>query len=135
MLYRLLYSNDQQTQAYANHRWSMTPVQLLTLQIKSQLADNNVILVDDGLANPNGLQLRLELTDFSQYFTDTTHSYAQLKLRATTIRGNTLLAQTTISEQAGAESPDAVGGAKAMRVAADAVITDLTGWLCKQPRP
>ena len=131
MLYRLLYSNDQQTEAYANHRWSMPPAQLLMLQIKSQLADSNVRLIDDGVANPNGLQLRLDLTDFSQYFTDANHSYVQLKLRATTLRGDVFFAQSTLTQQVTTDSSDAPGGAKAMRVAADAFVADLTGWLCK----
>ncbi len=135
VLYRLLYSNELQTRAYANYRWSMTPVQLLTLQVKTQLADNSVRLVDDGLANPDGLQIRLELTDFSQYFADATHSYAQLKLRATTIRDNTVRAQSTFTRQANADTPDAIGGAQAMRLATDAVISDLSSWLCKLPRP
>ena len=138
MLYRLLYANDQQTHAYANHRWSMPPAQLVALRIKSQLANDPkspVRLVDNGLANPDGWQLRLDLTDFSQYFSDATHSYAQLQLRASLLHANNLLAQTTLTQQASADAPDAPAGAQAMRVATDALITDLTGWLCKQPHP
>lgn len=134
MLYRLLYDNDQKNRAYANHRWSMTPAQLLSLRIKSQLASDQVLILDNGVANPNGWQLRLDLVDFTQYFDDTSHSYAQLQLRVTLLRANTLIAQTTMKQQAAAESPDASAGAKAMRVASDAFITDLSSWLCRQPR-
>ncbi|MET3106857.1 cholesterol transport system auxiliary component [Oxalobacteraceae bacterium GrIS 2.11] len=133
MLYRLLYDNDQQSHAFANHRWSMTPAQLLELRIKSQLAGNQVRLIDSGVANPNGWHLRLELVDFAQYFNDATHSYAQLQLRATLLRANTVSAQTSFSQQAPATHPDAPSGAQAMRVASDALIADLTSWLCKQP--
>jgi cholesterol transport system auxiliary component len=135
MLYRLLYANDQQSHSYANHRWSMSPAQLITLRIKSQLANNHVRLVDSGLSNPGGWQLRLDLTDFNQYFSDATHSYAQLQLRATILSANNLIAQTTLTQQASAAAPDAPAGAQAMRVATDALITDLTGWLCNQPHP
>ena len=138
MLYRLLYANDQQTHAYANHRWGMSPAQLVALRLKTRLAfdqKNPVRLIDNGLANPGGWQLRLDLTDFSQYFSDAGHSYAQLQLRASVLHANNLIAQTTFTRQANADTPDAPAGAQAMRVATDALITDLTSWLCKQPRP
>lgn len=134
MLYRLLYDNDQQTHAYASHRWSMTPAQLLALRIKAQLAGNNVSLVDLGMANPNGWQLRLDLNDFTQNFSDATHSYAQIEVRASVLRANQLVAQTTLKQRADAASPDAPSGARSMRTAADALITDLNNWLCKLPR-
>jgi len=134
MLYRLLYDNDQQSHAYANNRWNMPPAQLLTLRIKSQLADNGVSLLDNGVANPTGWQLRLDLIDFSQYFSDVSHSYVQLQLRVSLLRANALVAQTTFKQQATADSPDAQAGARAMRAASDVLITDLSGWLCKQPK-
>ena len=134
MLYRLLYDNDQQSHAYAAHRWSMTPSQLLSLRIKSQLAANKVTLVDLGVANPTGWQLRLDLVDFTQYFSDASHSYAQLELRASVLRANQLVAQTTLKQRADASSPDAPSGARAMRTASDALIVDLNNWLCKLPR-
>jgi cholesterol transport system auxiliary component len=134
MLYRLLYDNDQQSRAYANHRWTMAPAQLLSLRIKSQLADGAKIL-DSGIANPGGWQLRLDLIDFGQYFDDATHSHAQLQLRATLLHANNLIAQTAFTQRANADSADAPGGARAMRVASDALIGDLSAWLCKQPRP
>jgi len=135
ILYRLLYASDIQSHAYANHRWSMTPAQLLGLRIKSQLAATQVQLIDAGVANPVGWQLRMDLIDFSQAFSDATHSTAHLALRATLLRNNSLVAQTTLTQQVAAASADASGGALAMRNASDALITDLTGWLCKQPRP
>lgn len=135
MLYRLVYANDQQSHAFANHRWSTTPAQLLALRIKSYLAQHHVRLIDSGVANPDGWQLRLDLNDFSQYFSDAGHSYAQLELRATLLRGNSLIAQTTMSQQAPAESADAPAGALAMRLASDRVISDIGAWLCTQPHP
>ena len=135
MLYRLLYANDLESHAYGMHRWNTTPAQLLTARIKLYLAQNQVSLIDNGVANRNGWQLRLELTDFGQYFTDASHSYARVQMRGTVLRGNSLLAQTTLTQQAWAEQPDAPAGARAMRVASDALITDLSSWLCKQNHP
>jgi len=135
IVYRLLYASDIQSHAYANHRWSMTPAQLLGLRIKSRLAASQVQLIDAGVANPHGWQLRMELIDFSQAFSDASHSTAQLALRASLLRNNSLIAQTTLMQQAAAETADAPGGALAMRNASDALITDLNDWLCKQSRP
>lgn len=135
MIYRLLYANAQQSQSFAAHRWSMPPAQLLAQRIKTSLAQDQVRLIDAGLANPDGWQLRLELNDFSQYFSDSSHSTAKIALRASLIRGNLLLAQTTLSRAAPASRADAPAGAAAMTVASDALINDLSSWLCSQPRP
>jgi len=135
MLYRLLYDNDQQSHAYASHRWSMTPAQLLGLRIRSQLAASQVKIIDSGMVMPGLWQLRLDLTDFAQYFSDATHSTAQLAVRVSVLRANTLVGQTTLQQQSPAAHPDAPSGAQAMRVASDALITDLNNWLCKLPRP
>ena len=134
MLYRLLYDNDQQSRAYAGYRWSMTPARLVALRVKSQLAAMQVKVIDSGMANPGGWQLRLDLSEFSQQFTDPLHSAAQLTLRASVLRANTLSAQTTLTQQKPAAA-NAPSGAIAMRAATDALITDLNNWLCKLPRP
>lgn len=135
MLYRLNYANDQQTQAYAAHRWSMPPTQLLSQRIKALLADQGVTLLDPGMVLPNAVQLRLELNDFGQYFSDSAHSTAQVKVRASLLRGHALIAQTNLLQQTPTNAPDAPAGAQAMRVASDALISDLTVWLCKQTQP
>lgn len=136
MLYRLLYANDQQSYSYANHRWNMTPVQLLTQRIKMQLALRGVTLIDSGIvslnSNLNVLQLRLEVEDFNQYFSDAAHSYAQIQIRASLIRDRKLLAQTMLQQQVNADSADAPAGARAMRMATDELILNLTHWLCEQ---
>ena len=135
MLYRLVYANDQQSYSYANHRWNMTPVQLLTQRIKLQFASRGVSFLDSGINNLNVLQLRLEVEDFNQYFSDAAHSYAQLQVRASLIRDRKLLAQTMLQQQVNADSADAPAGARAMRTATDELILNLTHWLCEQTQP
>lgn len=132
MLYRLLYANDQQSYSFANHRWNMTPVQLLTQRIKQQFALQGVTFIDYGYTNLNMLQLRLELEDFNQYFTDANHSYAQVQVRASLTRERKLLAQTMLQQRVDADSANAPAGAKAMRLATDELILNLTHWLCEQ---
>jgi cholesterol transport system auxiliary component len=132
MLYRLLYADEQQIQAYANHRWNTTPVQLLTQRIKQELARRGVRLLDSGFNNLGFLQLRVEIEDFNQYFTDAAHSYAQIQVRASLIHDRKLVAQTMFQQQVNADSADAPSGAKAMRLATDELILNLTHWLCEQ---
>lgn len=134
MLYRLQYVNDQQAQAYASHRWTMTPAQLMTARLRSNLVAASVRIVDSGVQNPDGWQLRAELTDFGQYFSDAQHSVAHVQLRATLLRGNRMVAQSAFAGAADADAPDAPAGARAMRQASDALLGDLNAWLCKQPR-
>lgn len=135
MVYRLLYANAQQSQSFATHRWSMPPTQLLAQRIKLSLTQQQIRLIDAGLANPDGWQLRLDLSDFSQYFSHSSHSTVRLALRASLVRGNQLLAQTSLQREVPTSRADAEAGAQAMMVASDAVINDLNGWLCSQPRP
>jgi cholesterol transport system auxiliary component len=132
MLYRLLYADDQRIYSYANHRWNMTPSQLITQRIKMQLARRGVSLIDSGINSLNILQLRLEIEDFNQYFTDAAHSYAQIQIRASLIKNRKLIAQTMLQQQVNADSADAPSGAKAMRLATDEMILNLTYWLCEQ---
>jgi cholesterol transport system auxiliary component len=132
MLYRLLYVDDQQSHAYANHRWSMTPGALVALRIKMQFAENQVRLIDVGMADPNDWRLHVDLIDFNQYFSDSRRSYAQLQMHVALLRANKLIAQTMLTQQEEADQPTAPAGARAMRIATDLLITDLTSWLCKQ---
>lgn len=132
MSYRLLYSNEQQTRFYANARWTMTPSQLLTVRIKNQLANSGVTVIGSGVSKADSLQLRIELEKFTQYFSDPSHSYAQIQMRATTTRDNKLLAQTTMQQQTDARAPDSAAGALAMRGVSDELIRNLGDWLCKR---
>ena len=135
MRYRLLYINDQQNWTYANHRWTMPPTILLTQQIKNSLADAGVTLLEAGMTSPDKWQLKVALIDFSQYFNSAQSSYAQIKIRATLLNGTTLQTQTTLLQRADTKEANAPAGASAMRVASDALMSDLKSWLCQQKNP
>ena len=136
MLYRLAYTNAQQLRAYAQARWSLPPTQLLQQRLQPVL-QNHFLLV--GAADLLGsrsaaLELRIELEEFSQVFEQPDASHAVLQLRASLIeRGGTeprgLLAQRSFHLQATAPSPDAAGGAAALRTASDAAAQELLNWL------
>lgn len=129
MLYRLEYDNAQQTRPYSQHRWSMPPAQLLAQRLKARIADagGSVVSSRDGVNNLPLLQI--DLDEFSQVFSSGSASTAQIQLRASVIKGRTLLAQRSFSQQIASSSADAPGGAKAMMNASDAVIADLLAWL------
>ena len=137
MLYRLAYKNEaDQPRPYARARWSMSPPELLTQRLRETLAASRpVVAAGEGLA---ALELRVHLDDFSQIFEAENRSHARIQIRATLIApraSQRLLGQRTFTVQRPAPTPDAAGGAKAMREAADAAIADLAAWLDRLPRP
>lgn len=132
MWYRLNYNNPLELRAYAQNRWSTAPSQLLGQRLKQAIndADGKVVNAQDGVRDLP--QLRIELHEFSQHFSDANRSQAVLHLRASLIYKNQLLAQHNFQSQAPAGSADAKGGALAMVQANAQVNTQLIDWLHKQ---
>lgn len=133
MLYRLDYDNPQQLRPYAQHRWSMPPAQLFAQRLKLQIAagGGTVLALTDGVANLP--VLKIEIDEFSQIFSSPLQSHAQLSLRASLMKKNTLIAQRQFSLTQPAASADAPAGAKAMQKTADATIAALIAWLQSLP--
>lgn len=129
MLYRLDYDNAQMLRPYAQHRWSMPPAQLLTQRIKARMAaaDATVVSVADGVSDLP--ILKIDLDEFTQIFTSTSQSHAQISLRATIMKRNKLIAQRYFSLASKSASADATGGAKAMQIASDSTISEIMLWL------
>ncbi len=133
MWYRLAYDNEQQLRAYAQHRWSMSPAQLLTYRLKSRMAaaGGSVLAVTDGVADLP--VLKIDLDEFSQIFSTPARSHAQITLRASVTKRNKLLAQRYFTFNIDADSADAPAGAKAMQRSADASISAILVWLQSIP--
>ena len=129
MWYRLQYDNAQQLKAYAQARWSMPPAQLLSQRLKMQLLASGTQLVSasDGIAAQP--VLHIELDEFSQVFTTSTNSHAQINVRAVLSKGNAIVAQRSFSVQSPSKTADAPGGARAMQEASDALISEMQQWL------
>ena len=83
------------------------------------------------------LQLRLELQEFSHYFSAPDASVGLVRLRATlvdvTAAGEKLVAQRVVVAQVPAPTLDAPGGVRALTAATDAAIEQLDQWLQQQP--
>jgi len=138
VLYRLAYADAQQLRPYALARWSMPPAQLVRQRLRESLGQRRSVLnVGEGGA-PSGASaqlLRVELEEFSQLFETAGKSAGLVRLRATLWdqRGGTeqLRAQRSFVVQRPAASADAAGGVRALTVAADAAIEELTQWLAQ----
>ena len=90
VLYRLLYTNDQQLRPYALARWSMTPSQLIRHRLREHLGQSRVLLNAGESSLPDAtplLTLRIELEEFNQLFEAVDKSTGLLRLRATLTRG------------------------------------------------
>ena len=132
MFYRLNYADPLQARAYANSRWSSTPLQMLTQRFKSRLAQAGVKVLSATDASAGVPLLRVDLDDFTHIFDSATSSYGQLVLRASLFQGHSLIDQRTFRRRIDAGSVDAGGGARALAQATDAVAADIIGWLATQ---
>lgn len=129
MYYRLNYANEQQPQAYAHARWTMTPAQLLLQNLKVRIAQSGGVVLAESDAGANVPVLRLEVDDFTQSFSAPDQSRAQVALRASVLKGRKLVAQKMFAQRVPAPNPDAAGGARALAAASDAAITELMTWM------
>ena len=129
MFYRLNYADPLRVRAYANSRWSSTPLQMLTQRFKSRVAQAGVKVLSASDASAGVPLLRVDLDDFTHSFDSATSSHGQVVLRASLFQGHSLIDQRTFRRSIDAGSGDAGGGARALAQAADAVAADMIGWL------
>ena len=143
VLYRLAYVDAQELRPYSESRWSMPPAQLVRQRLRDTLSLRRPVFnAREGLAlnrsqNPLlPLQLRLELQEFSHFFSAPDASVGLVRLRATlvdvTAAGEKLVAQRIIVAQRPATTLDAPGGVRALTAATDAAIEQLDQWLQQQ---
>jgi cholesterol transport system auxiliary component len=135
MFFRLNYANDQQPRPYANSRWIMPPMQLFEQRLKSRIAQAGGAALPASAGAADVPVLRIEADDFTQSFSAPGQSVAQVGLRAAVFNGRALVAQKSFLQRVPAPSADAVGGARALATASDAVITEMMAWLASLPSP
>ncbi len=126
--YRLTHTDASRPDAYAQHRWTLSPALLLTERLRARLAaSRGVVTPQDGARADYAL--RVELEDFSQQFDNARASKVTARLRASLIDQNTraLHAQRSFSLERAA-APNAAGAVQALSAASDAVIEELAAW-------
>ncbi|ATQ73080.1 ABC transporter [Massilia violaceinigra] len=133
MYYRLNYSDPLQARAYANSRWSATPLQMVTQRLKSRIAQSGAKVLSVSDASDGVPILRLEIDDFTHNFDSQAQSHGQLVLRASLFQGHKLIDQKTFDRKNPATSMDAGGGARALAGATDTVAADVIAWLATLP--
>lgn len=140
VLYRLGYEDEQELRLYALARWSMPPAQLVRQRLRDRLSlSRPVYNARESLALNRSqsaalpLQVRLELLEFSHFFSSPLSSVGLVKLRATLVEvtpaGEKLINQRAIVVQRPAPSADASGGVRALTLATDAAIDEIEQWL------
>ncbi|MES2192602.1 MAG: ABC-type transport auxiliary lipoprotein family protein [Pseudomonadota bacterium] len=144
VLYRLAYSDAQQLRPYSQARWSMPPAQLVRQRLREQLSQRRAVFNAGEGAALNRSQnavlppvLKIELQEFSQFFSAPETSVGLIRMRATLIdvtpAGEKLLAQRSVIVQRPASSADAPGGVRALTAATDAAIDEIDQWLQQVP--
>src|ERR1700761_5657348 len=127
LIYRLSYADAQQTAAYANSHWTMTPSQLLTQRLRGALSSRGTVLTGaDGVAAP---VLKVDLSEFEQVFDSQSQSHAAVTARATLTQNGKVLSQRTFIARAPSSSADAAGGAQALATASDDLVAQIGAWL------
>lgn len=140
LFYRLGYQDAQHLRPYAQARWSAPPAQLLRQRLRDQLGQRRPIFNARESVALNRSQnavlpwlLRLELEEFSHFFSTPDASVGLIRLRATVLEitpaGEKLLGQRSLVVQRPALSADAPGGVRALTAASDAAMAELEAWL------
>lgn len=129
MYYRLKHVNEQQTRFYTLSRWNVAPPKLFRDRLKSRIVAAGGEIGGGRMPRADQLRLIVNVEDFSQYFTDDSNSEGRVALRVTVLGKDGLLAQKSFLHAVAAASPDAPGGAKALSVAADEVISEILLWI------
>ncbi|MEM5341897.1 ABC-type transport auxiliary lipoprotein family protein [Paraburkholderia azotifigens] len=127
LVYRLDYSDSQQTAAYANSHWTMPPAQLLTQRLRNALSSRGAVLTgSDGVSAP---VLKVDLDVFEQDFDGESESHGSVTARTTLIVGGKVVGQRTFMSRAPSSSADAAGGARALAAASDDLVAQISAWL------
>jgi cholesterol transport system auxiliary component len=129
LLYRLQYQDAQQLRPYAQARWSVPPAQLVRTRLRDALSAQGAVLSGEG---NTPWVLRVELDEFSQVFASAESSQGLVRLSASLLKNEQLVAQTAVLARANAASQDAAGGVRALTAATDDAVRQLSAWLATQ---
>jgi cholesterol transport system auxiliary component len=123
--YRLAFQQAQRLEQYRDSFWAAPPPALLTQRLREQLAAPPVCA-----GRPAAL-LAVNLDEFEQVFTSTTSSHVVLRVHATlwpaSSGGPTLQRHWRIERSTA--TPDAPGAVRALALAVDELLPQMTSWL------
>src|SRR5215813_4061155 len=117
MHYRLLYADGMRTRTYAYARWIAPPAELVDQRLRQRLSKSGV----------RASALDVELEEYVQVFETPTQSFGRATFRVRTY--GTSSEEASFTEQVAAQTPDAVGGARALAAATDVLIGRIVDWM------
>jgi len=137
ILYRLVYRDAAQLQAYALSRWTESPAALMTRRLRRALsgpAEGGLAMVADGIPTDHVVKVSLEA--FEQWVQSPSASRAVVDLRVLLIDGKSraLRGQHVFRLEESCPSVDAEGAVRALRTASDRAIAALIEWLAVASR-
>ena len=129
MLYRLSYADALQARAYANSRWTATPLQMLTQRLRTRIAQAGAKVLTENDISTGTPIMRIDVDEFSHNFSGVAQSEGLVTLRASVFQGHVLVDQRSFTRSTPAGSADAAGGARALAASTDAIAADIVAWL------
>jgi cholesterol transport system auxiliary component len=129
MLYRLSYADALQARAYANSRWTATPLQMLTQRLRTRIAQAGAKVLTENDVSTGVPIMRIDVDEFSHNFSSAAQSEGMVTLRASVFQGHALVDQRSFTRNIPATSADAAGGARALAASTDAIAADIVAWL------
>ena len=129
MLYRLSYADALQARAYANSRWTATPLQMLTQRLRTRIAQAGAKVLTENDISTGTPIMRIDVDEFSHNFSGVAQSEGLVTLRASVFQGHVLVDQRSFTRSTPAGSANAAGGARALAASTDAIAADIVAWL------
>lgn len=120
-----------QPQAYTTYQWVAPPARLVTQRLVDRLSLQGAVLQQNAMGDLP--QVRLNLQRFEQTFVpDGSSSQGQMTLQVILIIGAKVVDQKLLDLKVPARTPDATGGAQALREATDQAVEQVAQWLSSQ---
>ena len=129
MYYRLNYADPLQARAYANSRWTATPLQMLTQRLRTRIAQAGAKVLTENDVSTGVPIMRIDVDEFSHNFSGVAQSEGLVVLRASVFQGHVLVDKRSFTRSTPAGSADAAGGARALAASTDAIAADIVAWL------
>lgn len=129
--------HSQQPQAYASFQWASPPGELFAQRLRDRLSMEGPV-VQNNLSGSMP-EVRVSLERFEQVFDPSAGgagspaSTGDIALRVVLLQNGNILDQLRLAYSIPAESGDAPGGARALRMAVDAAAESIAKWLSQQP--
>jgi ABC-type uncharacterized transport system auxiliary subunit len=120
MHYRLVYSDEMRTHAYAYARWIAPPAEFVAQRLRQRLADSG---------SAAAYQLEIELEEFVQVFETPTRSFGRVVAHVRVRTSDGRADEATFAEQVAAQTPDAPGGVRALAAATATLVARVVDWI------